>query len=299
MNALNDIYLPHLKETIRRSRWVVCKDCALVFQNPRPVDALMSTLYEGGFYHSLNAEKFTAPFLEAKRRHVEKQLNWIRDQVGSPAAVGRALDVGCGVGISLDVLRQRGWEVHGFEPDPQLAAFGNKEFDLGIVPRPFADGTFPPGHFNLIYTHHTYEHLSDPLEMTRWLRKITAEDGILFFSIPTYPWSFHFFSWEWMNVCHNTIFTHKTFANMLAAAGLRLTGHRYDPYGEVWILASPSKAGVPAPTYKMFWRREQFGLWASPLLFLLGLFHRAVWRLVRDPKYFFKRLGRVFRCPGR
>ena len=263
-----------------------------MFQTPRPNDALTETLYTGGFYHSLNEEKFTEAFLGTKRRHVMKQLDWIQERAGlSSLPRKRALDIGCGVGICLDILRGRGWEVQGIESDPQLAAYGNEKFGLSIRQEFFKDGLFPPEHFTLVYNHHTYEHLANPLELTRWIRKIVAPDAVLFFAVPTYPWSFHFFSWEWMNVCHNTIFTHKTFSNCLAAAGFEMTDYKYDPYGEVWVLARPAAA---AKTYPVKWWQVQMELWASPALFAAGIFHRAVRRLVLDPRYFFKRLARVF-----
>ena len=42
-----DEYAPRVPGAPRRSRWVVCRDCGLVFQNPRPDSDEVARMYSG------------------------------------------------------------------------------------------------------------------------------------------------------------------------------------------------------------------------------------------------------------
>ncbi len=293
VRARHDIFLPELGLPLEGSTWVICRDCGVVFQSPRPGPELMNRFYSGGFYHSVQTQKLSEAGLNTKRTQVESQIDWLEEVAGRELSSNRrALELGCGPGVALDVLRQRGWEVRGVEPDGSVAEIGNRKFGLDIVARPFTDELFPKDHFTLVYSHHVYEHLDDPVGITRMVRNVIAPDGLMFIVIPSYPASFNFLPWRWMNVCHNTLFTHKTLGNLLAATGFEMTKHRYTPYGELWALARPVPQSSK-PRFRVRWWQEQATLWACPALVAAGRARSAGKRLVTDPRYVLRKLQRA------
>jgi SAM-dependent methyltransferase len=130
-------------------------------------------------------------------RHKADWAPWMRhkdltlDALGLPRwerALGqprRALDVGCGEGRLLQVLRQRGWEAWGLELNPQLAAEGRQH---GLVTVGSLEHAEQParGH-QLVVMSHLLEHLRAPLEALERVRTWLAPNGLLVVETPLRP----------------------------------------------------------------------------------------------------------------
>ena len=61
-----DEYVARVAGAPARSRWVVCRDCGLVFQNPRPDASEVRALYSGSGYRDWS--EVPEHFLEYSRR---------------------------------------------------------------------------------------------------------------------------------------------------------------------------------------------------------------------------------------
>ena len=146
-----------------RSRWVVCERCGLVYQSPRPGPEAVTRLYAGGTYHQQRGgqpEHYVAYSLRRSRA----ALDWAFEQDVMRDRVGRALDIGSGIGGALVGLRERGRDVVGIEPDADLVALGQERFNLDLRVGFLDAEALPDEEFDLAFSCHVWEHLADPLE---------------------------------------------------------------------------------------------------------------------------------------
>lgn len=76
-------------------------------------------------------------------------------------AGGKLLDVGCGNGAFLDLMRRLGWEVEGIEPDSAAAAIAAGR-DLRVCVADVVNAELPDSFFDAITLTHVAEHLPFP-----------------------------------------------------------------------------------------------------------------------------------------
>jgi len=74
----------------------------------------------------------------------------IRAFVGLEAKVPRALDVGCGAGLSSLALRALAQEVHGADPSTEMLAAALGKEEIAYHPYPAEELSFAEGYFDLV-----------------------------------------------------------------------------------------------------------------------------------------------------
>jgi SAM-dependent methyltransferase len=158
-----------------------CESCGLVFVNPFPTAGELATMYgpDGEWAHERTDESLAPPpALDAPPGSGSwpRMFDAIRGDldVTSPPAGARVLDVGCGRGKFLDVLKPCGWETFGIEPAME-AAFPRHQRLESIPPEPL---------FDLVVVNHVLEHTTDPLTLLRQLAAATRPGGYLLVGVP-------------------------------------------------------------------------------------------------------------------
>jgi len=198
--------LPHAPNP---SRWVACLRCGLVFQNPRPDASDMESLYAGGVYRQW--DEVPDHFFDYSLVRPQPIIEWLHarlevQKILSSSPKPSLLDIGSGVGGSLPLLRDRGWDAYGVEPDPHLARAGSERFKMPIAPEWMSEGVFPDVKFDLMMSVHTFEHLLNPLDVARVAaRRLREREGLMCVVVPTYVRARHW-AWEWMNTAHTFLF---------------------------------------------------------------------------------------------
>jgi SAM-dependent methyltransferase len=154
---------------------VTCRACDLTYVTPRLEDGELLERSsprprERGYGDYLgDAELYRWTF--------ERRLRTLKPHIPSG---GRALDVGCGPGVFLEVLRAQGWEVAGVEPSARARAAAASRLGPGVVlPGTLADARFAPASFDLVTFWDVLEHLPDPLGALRAARELLAPGGRL------------------------------------------------------------------------------------------------------------------------
>lgn len=100
---------------------------------------------------------FFRPQYAAQVRRVLRGIGW-RGRAGL-----RLLDVGCGRGLRLLAFRERGFEVHGMDFQPEVVDYVSREHQIPAVAGTAADvgAHFPPASFDLVTSFFVLEHLPD------------------------------------------------------------------------------------------------------------------------------------------
>ncbi|MGE5727362.1 MAG: class I SAM-dependent methyltransferase [Gemmatimonas sp.] len=155
-----------------------CKRCDVIYLSPRPTADSLPCIYPAN-YHAFN-------FSAARFGFAYKARSWIDKRRVLEAAHGlgetaRILDVGCGDGFHLRLLRKYGrpgWRLEGVDADPRaVAAARNSGLDVHLGDVHEID--LPLSSYDLILLIMTVEHLADPLDTLRRIRELLRPGGRL------------------------------------------------------------------------------------------------------------------------
>lgn len=279
----------------RRSRWVVCDRCALVYQSPRPGPDAVARLYDGGDYHTTRGG-VPEHYVQYSLRRSVAALDWALARIDGP---GRALDIGCGIGGALVKLRDEGWDVIGVEPDGDMADVARDRFDLTVTTGMFEADTLPGEQVDLAYSCHVWEHLADPVATSKAAHRLLAQrGGHLMIVVPTFRKATTL-AWSCFTAPHTYMFTDVSLGNVLDQAGFDVVDHAYvgAADSELWLLAKARPEAEPRRAEPVVEDvdRVQRELALVPLRLPLGLAGRVrthVTTLAADPGDFVARLRR-------
>lgn len=149
----------------------MCEVCGLVWTNPRPADADVDRYYETEY--RLDYSRSRTP----TRRKIVRGLlgaaerRQLFDGLLTPGA--RVLDVGCGAGEFVYLLRQEGFDAAGIEPGHEFAAFCRDTLGIPVQTSTVDRAEVTSGSCALITMFHMLEHVADPRRtlaiMREWL----------------------------------------------------------------------------------------------------------------------------------
>ncbi|PDW01079.1 class I SAM-dependent methyltransferase [Candidatus Chloroploca asiatica] len=157
--------------------YVRCKQCGLVYLNPRPTwaerDAHYTTSYRG--YHRLATEP--AP---DQRQSMAYGLRKRWRILTRHSTGGCLLDVGCGGGDFLHWMRQQpAWQGYGLERVTTMAYAARATYGLNIVLGDLLEAGFAPATFDAITLWTVLEHLADPAAGLAACARLLRPGGIL------------------------------------------------------------------------------------------------------------------------
>lgn len=113
---------------------------------------------------------------------------------------GRLLEIGCGNGDRLALLRDLGWNVSGIEPDVGAAQLAIAK-GLDVSQSTLQPGTFPAASFHAILMSHVIEHVPDPQETIRECHRLLRPGGVLVMLTPnTDSLGHRWFGKDWLHL---------------------------------------------------------------------------------------------------
>ncbi|MEK7516099.1 MAG: glycosyltransferase [Patescibacteria group bacterium] len=171
---------------------VVCRRCGLVYMNPRPTVAEYREFHVEDFLrerHGLTTAEQVMPKIKGSDVRIKSA---VADFIVPALPRGaRVLDVGCGFGTLLHLLKERlGARVEGIELATVDVAAAKQFYGLELFNgsleefaiRQLADRQGEQ--FDCIALHHTFEHLPDPRGALRLMKGLLAPGGVLYIGVP-------------------------------------------------------------------------------------------------------------------
>lgn len=215
--------LHHVGGTFRMVR---CRQCGLLYLNPRPSLAELQNYYPTDDYipYTVAIEDEPSPFKRLDRRYgIHKRCRAVTTQFRQP---GRMLDVGCATGVFLDGMRQRGWETYGVEINPEVAQYARQRLGLNVFASELSDTDFAAGFFDLVTLWDVLEHVYDPRQTLQEIARVLRPGGLLVLSLPSLGsfearlFGTHWAGWDLPRHLH--LFPQPVLGQLLAETGFQL-----------------------------------------------------------------------------
>lgn len=209
----------HQKATDETFTIVRCAGCGLIFLNPRPARSALKQLYGSDYGpHTEDARENFRIFDpdgtgfgrwkdRVKRDVFACALGYRSPERLSPgrrltarcfrrrvlrahyrlprwAEEGRVLEIGCGRGYFLSILRSLGWQPTGLEWDAEFARRVSRETGMPVLESPQSLEAVTDESFDAVLLWHVLEHVPDPVWMMRQARRVLKRGGELRLEVP-------------------------------------------------------------------------------------------------------------------
>lgn len=163
----------------REYRELKCGKCGLAWTDPVPeFTEPIEEIYDEGFY----APSMLSPSrVESERRVVNSMADFVERLIPRSTF----LDVGCGEGIHLALMRERGWDVRGVEVSRFAAEHARRAHNLDVFHGGLTEAGFAPESFALIQLRHVVEHLSDPRSVLQTAADLLQPGGMIRIDTPS------------------------------------------------------------------------------------------------------------------
>lgn len=197
---------------------VKCKNCGLVYVNPRPDSKMLIELYAE--YHQRGGKDADvwARLMEGNFKESALLLNKIMPEKG------KILDIGCGYGHFMRRMRDFGWSVYGIDPSLKVLGYARNK-GLNVFEKSIEDVSFPDNYFDAVTAFYVLEHLADPFTTLKKIFQMMKPQGVLILRVPHTTPIVQFLSFFKLNVnlydvpYHLYDFSPKTISLLLKKSG--------------------------------------------------------------------------------
>jgi len=157
-----------------------CPVCHLVFQEVSSLpeqDGLIERIYDEGWVKMKDAKAVND--LYSHFIFYSHMVSLHCPQGGS------LLEVGCGTGEFLFLMRQTGRMVKGVEPSTVSSAHAKEKYDLDIIHSAWNDVLLGPDEkYDTIVFWHVLEHIPEPVKFLSGLKTALKDNGCVIFCVP-------------------------------------------------------------------------------------------------------------------
>ncbi len=196
---------------------VECLECGLVYANPRYDDGEMLARYQA-VEDPLYVEE-----REGRMLTFERHLRPL-EEIMPPGDGRRLLDVGCHIGVFVEIAARHGWDAWGVEPSHWAAAYARKA-GLKVVEGTLDTAGFDPASFDVVTMWDVIEHVERPSAEVRQAFRLLKPGGLLVIHTMDLDSLFARLMgkrWPWLMEMHIYYFTRRTLARLVEQAGFEV-----------------------------------------------------------------------------
>lgn len=212
---------------------VQCRDCGLVYLNPRPAEISLVECYPDAYDSYAFGTGLVGNLQKQMRRCSAMQL------AGIFAPGGSILEIGCASGDLLQPLRDvTRFQVVGIELSSYAAKLAHAQ-GLDVRVGRLSDVEFDKESFDGVIMRNVLEHLSAPLEDLKRVAALLKPGGKIFIAIPNHDgldrMVFGKYWYAYETPRHLTVPSVVTAKKMLAMAGFEIVAVRHSMVPNNWI----------------------------------------------------------------
>jgi 2-polyprenyl-3-methyl-5-hydroxy-6-metoxy-1,4-benzoquinol methylase len=132
-----------------------------------------------------------------RRIALRDHIAFITKSAGNRSGV-ELLDVGCGSGTLLGLLKHRGFQVRGLDFSSEAAAIAKSENDVEVAVGALEEVHFPDQSFDIVTLFHVMEHVTNPRRVLKEISRILRPEGAVVLQVPNIEsWQFKMFGAKW------------------------------------------------------------------------------------------------------
>jgi SAM-dependent methyltransferase len=215
--------------TLKEIAVVRCRECGLMRLDPQPAAGELRGYYPENYWFAPD-ESAASRMAEAYRRLVLRDhVRFVTQALGGGR--GRLLDVGCGGGLFLGMMRERGHRVVGLDFSREAAAMAWKRQQAPAVCGDLTNAPLRARSFAGITMFHVLEHVPDPRAYLEAARELLAPDGRLVVQVPNAAsWQFRLLGRQWSGVDvprHLFDFRDRDVERLLEDCGMEVVRRKY------------------------------------------------------------------------
>ncbi len=199
-----------------------CEACRCLFLHPMPDSREIERFYPADYWW--NARRSGGL---KKLESVYRKLA-LRDHIAfiTKAAGNRGvdvLDVGCGSGTLLGLLKQRGFRVNGLDFSAEAAAIAKAENGVDVAVGSLEEAHFPAESFDVVTLFHVMEHVTNPRLVLAQVSRVLKPNGVAILQVPNIEsWQFKIFGARWYGLDiprHVIDYSRNSMLKLLADSG--------------------------------------------------------------------------------
>jgi methionine biosynthesis protein MetW len=168
-----------------------------------------------------------------RREEMDSAVMYLPAQSGA-----KLLDIGCGSGARLKLLRELGWRAEGIEIDP-AAVKRCHEQGLPVRQGSLDEQRFPASTFDAVTMNHVIEHVAEPAPLLEEIRRVLVPAGKLVITTPNVgSWGHRRFKRGWVALDpprHLRLFNRPTLRQLVERAGFDVQEVRTTIRGAAWV----------------------------------------------------------------
>ncbi len=215
---------------------VECRACRLIRLNPQPKPSELHRFYPESYWFTPETSQ-TARLEQLYRRWVlHDHIYFVERAIKDCEQQGTVLDVGCGGGLFLQLLKERGKSGDpgrfiglDFSLDAAFAAW--KHAGIPTVCGSLTSAPMAPGSCAVVTMFHVLEHLYDPASYLEAAHRLLGPDGRLVIQVPNAAcWQFLLFGERWNGIDvprHLIDFRASDMDQLLDVCGFEVLRHKH------------------------------------------------------------------------
>ena len=163
-----------------------CNECGTVFISPRPGPKALQWWYSNS-EHVKDSQKILEKTADKRTQIYNDRIDKLFKRI-SPSHVKSLLEIGCGVGEFLKLIKRNKPElkITGIDMSDEAVGLAKEKGVncLNISAEDFAKKSSE--HYDLILAFEILEHVFDPISLVKALFNLLKKDGILYMTMPNY-----------------------------------------------------------------------------------------------------------------
>lgn len=165
-----------------------CKNCSLVFLNPRPAQQEVLDLYDEEYFEGKGFDQsvdYKTEYFNPSASEIYAQqlkLREVQMHLKTTSQKPKLLDIGCGYGLFLKTASNLGFEAEGVELCTPIGQATQQRtgFKVHTGPIESVANSLPENHYDVISMIEVIEHLTNPVPVMKALSRCLKPGGAFF-----------------------------------------------------------------------------------------------------------------------